>query len=157
MDDLISVIMPVYKVEAYLAVKWFNAQAAGTNTAEIALASGTTLTAGSEQYVDALSGAGSVDCDIIVRRFAVDCGENDILTVNGKLTVAPGAVITLENFTSPPPSRLLPVAAAEVVEGRVNLASAEIAGVPDKFKARAVVRNGMLCIDFGVGTTIIVR
>lgn len=145
------------KVEAYLAVKWFNAQAAGTNTAEIVLASGTTLTAGSEQYVDALSGAGSVDCDIIVRRFAVDCGENDILTVNGKLTVAPGAVITLENFTSPPPSRLLPVAAAEVVEGRENLASAEIAGVPDKFKARAVVRNGMLCIDFGVGTTIIVR
>ena len=142
-------------VEAYLSTKWGFWQKTATNAATVAVAFGATLNTGDGQYVDSLAGSGTVNGNVTVRHLVRDFAAENVLSVNGTLTLARNPVIELLNV----PANIraggpVAVASATAVANAENLSGATITGVPPAFLPRAFVRDGMVMVRFAHGMQI---
>lgn len=145
-------------VEAYLAVKWGFSQRSKTNAATVDLAAGTQMKTVGRQYVDTLSGVGEVVGDVVVRGIMKDCSMGGTLSVSGTLTISENPAITVSDISATlTAGGSIVLATAGSIEGVENLASATIAGVPERLRPRLAVRGGRLMLRFDVGMQVIVR
>lgn len=139
----------VEQTESYLSAKWGFSRVSATNCAEVTVAEGATLVCGAPQYIDKLSGPGSVEGDVTVRRFTADALGGAELSVAGTLGIAPNPTIEITNLPSGPfDCMTLEIARADGFSGTENLADAVITGngtVP----ARLRVSNGALLLVLG--------
>jgi len=142
------------KVEAYLRTKWGygNSQALSTNAASVSVAAGATLDlGGTNQYVAAISGAGTVTNGTLAIGTLVADPTKAVLPEfkNVTVTIEAGQKVTVANAGTITKDTVIAILACGSITGLENLGTAIIEGVPnDRFTVKLVFENGVLCVKF---------
>ena len=153
-------------VNNYLRTKWgvYGYQALPTNSTSVAVASGATLDlGGNEQYVAAISGAGTVqNGTIVVGELLADPTLADRPTVNCTLALEDGVVVRIENAGEISASTAIPILSATAVTGLVETRSTLVfAGDTSwagAYSARLAFEDGTLFLRFKPrGFTLLVK
>ena len=135
------------QVEAYLQRKWGFAQNSSVNNAEVTVAEGAKLVAVGGQYIGTLCGEGSIEGNVTVGGMIAEYGGSG-LTVDGTLTLADGAVISVKGVEGPVRDEIeIPLAEAAGVQG--DLSSVVFTGVPGDTPVRLRFREGVLSVCIG--------
>ena len=151
------------QVQNYLSRKWgLGMQACTTNAATVTLAKGATLDCGgTNQYVHALGGSGTVAGDISVGRLFCDYAKQAAPSVTGAFLVPSALEVELANF---PQAGLRSVSVklleAGSIEGQENLSAVVFAGqmVNPAYRPKVRAQGGALMLGFSnIGTTILFR
>ena len=153
-------------VNNYLRTKWgvYGYQALPTNATSVAVASGATLDlCGREQYVAAISGAGTVqNGTIVVGTLLADPTLTDRPTVDGTLALEDGVVVRIENAGEISASTAIPILSATAVTGiaetRSTLVFAGDTSWAGAYSARLAFEDGTLFLKFKPrGFTLLVK
>jgi hypothetical protein len=144
--------------EAYLSSKWGLSQKCHTNSAAVVLAEGARLVCeNGSQFVGSVSGPGTVEGSVTVRRFVAD-GASGGFTVAGTLTVAPSPVFEVRNAVCEKYPEDIAVCSADAFADAENLQEAVLSGVPDCCRAKVMIAGGTLYVRLRArGTVMIVR
>ena len=144
--------------EAYLSAKWGLSQKCHTNAAVVVLAEGAGLVCtNGTQFVGSVSGTGTVEGDVAIRRFVAD-GASGGFTVEGTLTIPESPVFEVRNVVYAGGGAVVPVCLATACEGVENLIGATFVGVPETCRAKARFANGRLYVELRpIGMKLIVR
>ncbi|MCQ2391161.1 MAG: hypothetical protein MJ240_07040 [Kiritimatiellae bacterium] len=147
----------------YLSRKWgLGVQEAAVNAATVTLAAGATLDCGgTNQYVHALGGSGTVVGDISVGQLLCDYAEPAVPSVTGTFLLPTALQVVLANF---PQSGLRNVSVklleAGAIDGQENLSAVVFAGqsINPAYRPKVQVKDGALMLGFSsIGTTILFR
>lgn len=150
--------------EAYLRTKWsIGLHKSASNGASVVLADGAVLDCGgTNQYVAAISGAGTVaNGTLTAGALVADAEATGCLTVEGAFAVPSGMTVELRNLPEITGTTYINMLRADSIVGAENLVSAVFVGeaVPSDVKAKLVLRDGCLAVRFSKirGSILVVR